>query len=131
MRTLSLLWFALVLWLLHSNLKGYSEMDCFLSSVRVIAILKEFIISPRNIVCWEGTRTDFSGLIVNCSSHKTATVALIILKQISKVSPRNSESSIYFTDKCPFDLRYLKAGVKRFIKTLRADENPLVRTIYW
>ena len=74
--------------------------------------------------------TDFSGLIVNPSSRKTATVALIILKQISKFSPRNSESSIYFTDKSPFDLRYLKAGVKRFVKTLRADENPLVRTIY-
>ena len=57
-------------------------------------------------------------------------VALIILKQISKACYRNSESSIYFMDKCPFDLRYLNGGVKTFVKTLRAGENPLVRTIY-
>ena len=67
---------------------------------------------------------------MNPSFRKTATVALIILKQISKVSPRSSESSIYFTDKCPFDLIYLNGGVKTFVKTLRAGENPLVRTIY-
>ena len=67
---------------------------------------------------------------MNPSSRKTATVAIIILKQISKVSPRKSERSIYFMDKCPFDLRYLNGGVKTFVKTLRAGENPLVRTIY-
>ena len=52
---------------------------------------------------------------MNSSSRKTATVALIILKQISKVSPRNSKALIYFADKCPFDLRYLNGGVKTTI----------------
>ena len=52
---------------------------------------------------------------MNSSSRKTATVALIILKQISKVSPRNSKALIHFTDKCSFDLRYLNGGVKTTI----------------
>ena len=67
---------------------------------------------------------------MNPSSRKSATVALIFFKQMSKVSPSNKESSIYFTDKCPFDLRYLNGGVKTFVKTLTAGENPLGRTIY-
>ena len=67
---------------------------------------------------------------MNSSSRKSATVALIFLKQISKVFPNNSESSIYFTEKCPFDLRYLNGGVKTFVKTLTAGENPFERTIY-
>ena len=50
------------------------------------------------------------------------TVALIFFKQMSKVSPSNKELSIYFTDKCPFDLKYLNGGVKTFVKTLTAGE---------
>ena len=93
-------------------------MDCFLSSVRVIVIFTESITNPRNIICYVETRTDFSGWIVNPSSCKSATVAIILLKQISKVSPSNKEPSIYFTDKCPpFDLRYLHGGVNIFVKT--------------
>ena len=61
-------------------------MDCFISTVRVIVILKEFITNPRNIVYWEGTMTDFSGWIENASSRKAVTLALIILKQISSLS---------------------------------------------
>ena len=113
-------WFSdycLVIWkdILAKSVNGLFP---FLSQ-RVIVILKEFSTNPRN-VCWEGTRTDFSGWIVNPSSRKAAIVALIILKQISKVSRRNSDSSITFTGKCPFDLSYLNGGVKTFVKTLRA-----------
>ena len=43
-------------------------------------------------------------------------------------SPSNSESSIYFTDKCPFDLKYFNRGDKTFVKTLTAGENSLART---
>ena len=96
MRTLSLLWFELVLWLLLSNLKGYSGKVCewTVSFPRL-----ELLHNPRNIICCVGVRTDFSGWTVNLSSRKSATVAQIFLKQISMVSPSNSESSIYFTDK--------------------------------
>ena len=98
-------------------------MDCFLSSVRVMTNL-------RKIICCVGTRTDFSGVIVNPSSPKSATVVLIFFKQMSKVSPSNKESSIYFTEKCHFDLRYINGGVKTFVKTPTVGENPLGRTIY-
>ena len=64
---------------------------------------------------------------MNPSSHKSATTALIFLKQISEVSPRNKELSIYFTEKCPFDLRCSNGGVKTFVKTLTAGENSLGR----
>ena len=37
---------------------------------------------------------------------------------------------MYFTDKCPFELRYLNGGVKTIVKTLTAGENPLGRAIY-
>ena len=136
MGTLLLLWFALGLWSLLDNLMGCSGkacewMDCFLSSVRAIVILTESITNTRNIVCCVGTNTDFSGWILNPSSRKGATVALILLKQISKVSPSNKDSSIYFTDKYPFDLRYLNGGVKTFVKTLTAGKNPFGRRIYW
>ena len=69
---------------------------------------------------------------MNSSSRKSATVALVFSKQISKVSPSNSEPLIYFTDKCPFDLRYLNGAAKTFVETLTvtADENPLGRTIW-
>ena len=109
-------------------------MNCFLSSVRVIVISTichfESIRKHRNIICHVGTRVDFSGRIVNPRSRKSATVALIFLKQIPKVSPRNSESSIYLTNKYPFDLKYLNKRVKSFLKTLTVGKNSLGRTIY-
>ena len=98
-------------------------MDSFLSIVKVIVIFTESVTNPRNIICCIETRTDFSGGIVNLSSRKSATVTLIFLKLISKVSPSNKDSSIYFTGKCPFDLRYLNEGVKTFVKTLTDGEN--------
>ena len=76
------------------------------------------------------TRTNFSGCIVNPNFRKSATVAIIFLKKISKVSPSNSESSTYFVDKYPFDFIYLNGVTKTFVKTLTASEKPLGRTIY-
>ena len=67
---------------------------------------------------------------VNANYPKSAIVALIFLKQILEVSPSNKESSLYFTSKCSFDLRYLNGGVKTFVRTLAAGENPLGRIIY-
>ena len=104
---------------------------CLFSQVRVIFILTESIRNRRNIICCIGTRTDVSGWIVNPSSHKGATAVIVFLKQISKISPNNSDLSIHFTDNCPFDLRYLNRGVKTFIKILTGGENPLGKIIYW
>ena len=124
-RRVSLLWF--VPWLLFGNLKGCSsKADKWIVSFPQSKLLS----NSRNIICSVGTRTDFSRWIVNPSSRKSATVALIFLKQISKVSPSSSESSIYFMDKCSFDLGNLNGGAKTFVKTLTAGENPLGRTIY-
>ena len=104
---------------------------CLFSQVRVIFILTESIRNRRNIICCIGTRTDVSGWIVNPSSHKGATAVIVFLKQISKISPNNSDLSIHFTDNCPFDLRYLNREVKTFIKILTGGENPLGKIIYW
>ena len=76
------------------------------------------------------TRTNFFGWIVNPNSRKSATVAIIFLKKISEVSPSNSESSTYFTDKCPFHFRYLNGVANTFVKTLTAGEKRLEKTIY-
>ena len=62
-RTLSLLWFVLVLWLLLGNLKGYSGKVCkwivsFPQSELIV--IWQSITNPRNICC-VGPRTDFSG----------------------------------------------------------------------
>ena len=76
------------------------------------------------------TRVSLKYFVNDCSSRKSATVALIFLKQISMVSASNIESSIYFMDKCHFDLRYFNGGVKTFVKTLTAGKNTLRRTIY-
>ena len=96
-------------------------MDCFLSSVIVIAIFTETITNPRYIICCVGTRTNFSKWILNPSYRKSAVLALILAKRISKVSPSNSESLIYISDKCPLDLRYLSEGIKTFVKTLSSQ----------
>ena len=104
---------------------------CLFSQVRVIFILTESIRNRRNIICCIGTRTDVSGWIVSPSSHQGAPAVIVFLKQISKISPNNSDLSIHFTDNCPFDLRYLNRGVKTFIKILTGGQNPLGKIIYW
>ena len=80
---------------------------------------------------YEPGLTFLSILRINPSSRNSATVALIFLKQISKVSLNNSESLVYFMAKYSFDFRYLNGGVKPFVKTPIAAENPLGRTIYF
>ena len=63
---------------------------------------------------------------MNPSSHVSATVALIFLKEISKTSPSNKDSSIYFMEKCPFNVRYLNGKVKTFVKTLAAGDIDII-----
>ena len=98
---------------------------------RVIVILTKSITNLRNIISCVETSTGFSGWIVNPSSRVSATVAIMLVKQTSKVSHCNSESSLYFTEKHFFDFRYLSERGKIFVKTLTAGENLLARTIYW
>ena len=85
-----------------------------------------FLSSVRVIVCYVEARADISGYTVNPSSHVSVTVALIFLKQISKTSPSNEDSSIYFTDKYPFNRRYLNGEVKTFVKTLTAGDIDII-----
>ena len=93
-----------VVWLLLANLKGYGKAYKWTVSFpqsKLLSFWQSFT-NPRNIISCVGTNADFPDRIVNPSSRKGATVALIFLKRVSKVSPSYSESSIYFTGKCPF-----------------------------
>ena len=51
----------------------------------------------------------------NCTSN--------VFETKSQRSPPASDSSIYFADKCPFDLKYLNGGIKTFVKTLTAGKD--------
>ena len=71
---------------------------------------------PKNVIFCVGTKTDLSECMLKSRLLKRLTVSVTLFKQILAVYPIRRESSKYFTDRCPLDLKCLKGGGHDFGK---------------
>ena len=102
----------------------------FLSSVRIMVIFTESIMKPKNLIFIVGTKADLSGCMVKPILLKRLIVPVILFKQILVVSPIRKESSKYFTDRCPLNLKCLKGGNMTLGNSGTAGAKPLGSTVY-
>ena len=61
---------------------------------------------------------------------KRLTVSMILLKKIIAVSPIREESTKYFTDKCPLDLKCLKSEDMTLVNSRTVGAKPLGNMVY-
>ena len=84
---------------------------------------------PKNVIFCVGTKT-LSGCMVKPRLLKRLTVSVTLFKEILAVSSIRRESSKYFTDRCPLDLKCLKGGDMTLVNFHTAGAKPLGSAVY-
>ena len=95
-----------------------------------MVIFTESIMKPKNVIFCVGTKTDLSECMLKSRLLKRLTVSVTLFKQILAVYPIRRESSKYFTDRCPLDLKCLKGGDMTLVNSCTAGAKPLGSTVY-